>query len=403
VKPASCKKTWNFVTFAIIGIVLVTLNTRAGITCLSPIYDQIKKSFSITPIAQGILGMLPPLGFSLFGWFAPRIASRFGLAKSLLLSMFLVLGGILLRSLANDVWIFGTFFSVSLAGMAIANVLLPPTVKRYFPNQIGLLSSIYTALVPLSSGVPSLIIVPLTLSLGWRVSTGIWAGLALMATIPWFFLVKSDPESIPDGLKQHFQVWRWPTAWAVMCVFCVAATSTYAMIAWFPKILMTLSGVSQATTGIMMFGFFAADFIPCLIVPFFLARTRHPQLFIVFFAACGSVAYLGLLFFPAAAWVWVILSGLSLTMIPIGLTLVNLRSRTKEGAAELSGFVQGVGYLIAAIGPIIIGGIYYLTGGWTVSLWLLLGINLLAILFGGFAVQKKFIEDFSKHPSLSSS
>jgi CP family cyanate transporter-like MFS transporter len=378
---------------AFIGIILVTLNTRAGITCLSPIYDVIRKSFPITPISQGILGMLPPLGFAFFGWLAPRIISRLGLEKTLLLAMTMVLGGILTRSLSTNILMFGILYAIAVGGMGISNVLLPPIIKRYFPNRIGLLTSLYTATVPFSSAVPSLMAVPVTLSQGWRFSTGIWAGLALIAAIPWLILLKGNRKSIQIGIKQNYPVWRWSIAWAVMFIFSVASISTYSMIAWLPKILTSLSGVSQGTAGGMLAVFLVADFLPCLIVPNILIRTKHPLLVIVFFAACAISAYLGLLYFPAFAWIWVTFLGFGLTLIPISLTLINLRSRTKEGAAELSGFVQGVGYLIAALGPVVIGGIYNLTGGWTVSLWFLIGMELLAMIIGGFAVHQEFIED----------
>ncbi|MEZ5098184.1 MAG: MFS transporter, partial [Nocardioides sp.] len=38
----------------------------------------------------------------------------------------------------------------------------------------------------------------------------------------------------------------------------------------------------------------------------------------------------------------------------------------------LSGFVQPVGYLFAALGPFLVGLVHQATGGWTLVLWLLL-------------------------------
>lgn len=87
-------------------------------------------------------------------------------------------------------------------------------------------------------------------------------------------------------------------------------------------------------------------------------------------------------------------AGVGLTFISVGLTLINLRSRTKYGSASLSGFVQGGGYLLGALGPIVISWLRDLTGSWAASLWLLIGTGVLALVMGLFALKPVFIEDY---------
>ena len=80
-------------------------------------------------------------------------------------------------------------------------------------------------------------------------------------------------------------------------------------------------------------------------------------------------------------------------MFPVVLTMIGLRSRTSEGTAALSGFTQSVGYLMSAIGPFGMGLLYGLTGGWTVPLFVLIGLCA-AQLFAGMAVARPaYIED----------
>ena len=40
----------------------------------------------------------------------------------------------------------------------------------------------------------------------------------------------------------------------------------------------------------------------------------------------------------AAPWLWAIIAGLGPATFPLGLTLINLRTRTPAGSAALSGF-----------------------------------------------------------------
>ncbi len=124
-----------------------------------------------------------------------------------------------------------------------------------------------------------------------------------------------------------------------------------------------------------------------------LVRTRYPYLVVAAFSACFVLGYIGLMYFPALVWIWVALIGLGLTFIPISLTLISMRSRTSNGAAALSGFVQGLGYLLGALGPFIIGWLHTFSGGWKAAIWFLVLLAPLAIPAGVFASRRYFLED----------
>lgn len=79
--------------------------------------------------------------------------------------------------------------------------------------------------------------------------------------------------------------------------------------------------------------------------------------------------------------------------IPVGLTLINLRSKTEQGASALSGFVQGIGYFIAAIGPLLMGHLYTWSGNWLYSCWFIAIAGIIAGIAGTFAVRQVYIED----------
>ena len=68
------------------------------------------------------------------------------------------------------------------------------------------------------------------------------------------------------------------------------------------------------------------------------------------------------------------LAGLGPLIFPLALVLINLRTRTHDGAIALSGFIQSVGYTFGAFGPLVVGVFHELTGGWTVPLLFLLAL-----------------------------
>ena len=75
--------------------------------------------------------------------------------------------------------------AISFAGLGIGNVLLPPLVKKYFPDRIGLVTTLYVTMLSVSTFIPPLLAVPVADAAGWRVSLGMWAVVGLLAVMPW--------------------------------------------------------------------------------------------------------------------------------------------------------------------------------------------------------------------------
>jgi CP family cyanate transporter-like MFS transporter len=91
------------------------------------------------------------------------------------------------------------------------------------------------------------------------------------------------------------------------------------------------------------------------------------------------VALLGLLFAPLwSVWIWAVLQGIRQGgLIAVAMTVIVLRTRDPHVAAHLSGMAQCVGYLLAAIGPLVVGLIRGWTGSfaWSAVLFVLLGLG----------------------------
>ena len=87
----------------------------------------------------------------------------------------------------------------------------------------------------------------------------------------------------------------------------------------------------------------------------------------------GVIGVIGLMLAPEGIMFWAAClgssSGASLSM---SLTLMAQRARDHDTAAALSGMSQSVGYVVAAIGPVLFGWAHATTGNWMISLGLLL-------------------------------
>lgn len=102
----------------------------------------------------------------------------------------------------------------------------------------------------------------------------------------------------------------------------------------------------------------------------------------------------------AGAWLWMLLAGVGLGLFPLALTMIALRTRTATTTATLSAFSQGIGYLIAASGPLLVGVLRGATGGWAWPFGLMFALLAAMVAAGWFAARDRYIEDeFVSSPS----
>ncbi|HZK59213.1 MAG TPA: MFS transporter, partial [Cryobacterium sp.] len=238
------RRLWAGRTLALLGILLVAANLRTAVAALSPIVSQVAVDIPLSALGIGVLGMLPPVCFAISGILTPAFTRRIGLENVLVVSLVAILAGHLARGLSSSLASLLIGSAVTLAGLGVGNVLLPPLVKKYFPDRVGLVTSLYVTVVSLSTFVPPLVAVPVADAAGWRTSLGMWSMLALAALVPWAaMLIRHRTATVPNPVIEEAEpavlgrIWRSPIAWAIAVAFSVSSISAYAMFAWLPQLL----------------------------------------------------------------------------------------------------------------------------------------------------------------------
>ncbi|WP_346769360.1 MFS transporter [Planctomonas sp. JC2975] len=386
---------WAGRTLALLGILLVAANLRAAVTALSPIFDEITHDVPFGAAGIGLLGALPPICFAVFGLVAPLFTRKTSLEVIITAALAAIVVGDVTRGLSVSFWMLVAGSVLTFAGMAVGNVLLPPLVKRYFPDRIGLMTSLYATVLAVSTLVPPLLAVPVADSVGWRYSVGMWALLGVLAVLPWLAILLRRPDARhvdadveEPGKAEMGRVWHAPLAWAMAVTFATSSLNAYALFAWLPELLRDTAGTDAAQSGALL-SLYAGIGIPAsLLIPALASRLRNVAWLIYLGAAFFIVGYLGLILLPSTAtWLWVVFAGLGPLLFPLCLVLINLRTRTHEGAVALSGFVQGLGYVLGALGPLLVGVLHDLTGGWLWPLLFLL-LTAVAVVFAGAVIAR---------------
>lgn len=390
---------WQGRALALVGIVLFAFSLRTAVASLSPVLGFIGADFAVSPAVIGLIGTAPPVCYAVFGILTPQLERRFGLERLAVAAMAVAVIGMAWRGLAVDALTLLLSTALIFAAVGVGNILLPPLVKKYFPDRIGLMTTIYSTTMAVATFSPPLVAVPVADAAGWRLSLGLWAVFALVAMIPWIALLvrgRSDADvDIEAASPRAFgRMWRLPLAWALVVGFTVSGVLAYTSFAWLPTLLHDEAGVTPATAGALLSLFAAMGLPSSLLVPVLVVRFHATRALFGVAVVSGLAGISGLLFAPQAApWLWVVLLGIAPLLFPLTLVLLGLRTRTHETAVALSAFVQSVGYAIVALFPVGIGLIHGWTHSWTLPLIILAAVVAAAIPAGVVAARRHTVED----------
>jgi CP family cyanate transporter-like MFS transporter len=143
----------------------------------------------------------------------------------------------------------------------------------------------------------------------------------------------------------------------------------------------------------MLVGLVSLVGVPVALVLLPLAARRASQsAWIVGIGLFGMAGIVGVLIAPAAQPVlWSLLIGVGMGVFSMALAVIALRSRDAEDTARLSAMAQGVGYLIAGLGPFLFGLLHDVSGGWSVPWIMLLVVYALQIVVGALAGRDRVV------------
>jgi MFS transporter, CP family, cyanate transporter len=369
----------------IAGFLLIAANLRGALTSVGPLVETIQADLHLTSGEAGFLVTLPLLTFAAVSPQVPRLARRVGTDQVLWIALVVLVAGIVLRSLpvVGLLWV-GTVLLG--AAIAVGNVLWPSLVKRDFPRHVSAVTGVYTAMMGIVASIAAGVAVPLAGALpgGWRTSLGVWAGLVLVALAVWTPQVvgRREPAAAAPETGKTATPWRSLLAWECAGFMALSACGFYTVLSWYPSILHSY-GTSETTAGWLLFAYQLIGVLMSLVVPLVLTRLRDQRAVAVVSSLLAMTGYLGLLFAPGLAVLWVLVTGIAAgALFFLALAFFSLRAADPRSSAALSGMGQSIGYLVAALGPVLFGVLHDATGGWRAPLAVLVGVAAAHALIG---------------------
>lgn len=380
----------------ILVIILISLNLRSSITAVGPLVPEIRISTGLSNSLIGLLTTIPVLAFGIFSILTPLFTRRMGTEGTMIFALSILTAGILMRAIPVHFALFAGTLILGI-GIALGNVLLPGIVKKQFPKRAGLVTGIYSSMLGVGATVASGISVPLSenAGLGWRWTLASWGGLSLLALFAWLPQLKTN---FPVLMKKSFRasirdLGTSKLAWHIAIFVGLQSLTFYTLTAWLPEILID-RGMDAARAGWMLAIMHGMGVFGTFVTPYLVSDKPSQQWPVLWIVVLELVSLSGLLV-PSSFWIIAIfVSTLGFCLggsFGLALLFILLRSHDSDSANELSGMSQSIGYSIAAVGPVLFGGLFDFTQTWIVPLVFLILIALMKLWSGWQAGKNQYV------------
>ncbi len=326
------------------GIIALAFNLRAAITSVPPLFPEISARLQLSPGKLAVLAAVPVVCFGLFSAVAAPLSRRFGEERVLGSALLLLAAGLVLRGVAPRTLLF--------PGTAAAAVVAVPVFAASGGNNWAV-----------------------------RLSLGLWALPALVAAVAWLpqlrFRTLPGSATVPGTAGHHgvLAMGRFALAWQVMAFMGLQSLLYYAALSWFPTMFRD-RGASAVHAGDLLALMNFGNAVTAMLLPVLAHRARDQRVLVAVSTVAMSAGMAGSAFAPlGSAAGWMLLLGLGQgATLGLGIFLTMARAPNPATAASLSGFAQGAGYLLASAGPLFVGLLHSVTGGWAIPVGALLGV-----------------------------
>ena len=148
-------------------------------------------------------------------------------------------------------------------------------------------------------------------------------------------------------------------------------------------------GFPPERAGLLLAVWSIAQIPAALFVPALAERRRKWRFWTGLTLLCGLAGTVGALLVPlppvVGPWLWAALMGVGVGAgFPLGLSAIAWRSPDAHAAAATSGLALGVGYTAAGLGPLLMGVLIDVSGGYVAAI----GLLVVAGLVQGWAIVK---------------
>jgi CP family cyanate transporter-like MFS transporter len=264
-------------------------------------------------------------------------------------------------------------------GIAVVQALMPAIIRHRAGAQTATLMGFYSTAIMGGAALASFASPRIAHVHGWAVATGVWALPALIGLIIWWPVTHGMAEAPPA--KQVSTVSRSRRSWLLLSFFGLGTGAYTLVLAWLPPYYTGL-GWPAKDAGTLLSALTLAEVVAGLGVSMAVGgfADRRPVILLSIGALVAGLLCLALAPLPLA-WAAALLCGLGIgALFPLGLIVAMDHGRDAAEAGRIAGFVQGGGYVLAALLPLIAGVLRQYLADLTPAWWLMAALCLILAL-----------------------
>ncbi|WP_293766862.1 cyanate transporter [uncultured Aquitalea sp.] len=377
----------------LLAIVLTGLNLRPALAAISPLLGDIRADLPLSFSMLSLLTMLPVVAMGLAMFWAPGVVARYGERRVIVAGLLAIGLASLARAQLSSAQVLIASALAAGCGIALIQALMPGLIKRCFPSRAAGMMGLYVTAIMGGAALAAAASSSLLDALGgWRGALASWSALAALALAAWTFAQGVEGAAGKAGCAQGQGAGEFaaaPRAWTLGIFFGLGTASYTCVLAWLPQYYVEL-GWSGSQAGGLLAWLTSMEVASGLLTPALASRSldRRPVLFVLLLLIIAG--FCGLAWAPdAAALLWAAMLGLGIGgLFPTSMIVSMDHLEDAARAGRLTAFVQGVGYLIAALSPLAAGWIRDASNGFTQS-WLLLAACTVSMLWLAARFQPK--------------
>jgi|SRR6185437_192877 len=241
---------------------LVGACLRITVLAVPPVVPLLHADLHLSETGIGWLSSLPPMLFAIAAVPGALLIARCGMLPALLTGLLLSAAGSAARgAFASTASLFIATIVMG-AGISIVQTVMPPLVRAWFPQRIGLATSVYTNGLLVGEVIPVGLTIPLVLPLvhqSWRLDFVVWSVpvLAVMLLVrlgarrPGASGMARAHQSIPQ--RRWWPDWHDPLIWRLGLVLGSVNATYFVTNAFLPDLMIAAGRpdlVSSALTAI---------------------------------------------------------------------------------------------------------------------------------------------------------
>lgn len=358
-----------------VSIILVALNLRPSMAAVGPLLSAIRGDIPLSFSLASLLTMLPVMAMGLAMFFGTGISQRLGEQRTVVLSLLIIGLATASRLFLDSAAELIVSAIAAGVGIALIQALMPALIKSRFSDNVAVCMGLYvTSIMGGAAIAASFAPLVMTQTGSWRTGLAIWAALAVLALLFWTAQRKTTL-TLPAQARRGESFFANSRAWLLAIFFGLGTASYTCVLAWLAPYYVE-KGWSEQNAGLLLGFLTAMEVLSGLLTPAIANRSRDRRLVLVVLLGLIMAGFCGLILSPQhLSLLWPCLLGLGIGgLFPMSLIVSLDHLDNPQRAGRLTAFVQGIGYLIAGLSPLIAGLIRDQLGSFEWAWWSLTGV-----------------------------